>query len=194
MTQTAKLEAVNRCLFTIGSRQLDSLEGQLNEDHIQAIRAVDQTQRMFLMEGWGFNTDREITLEIDGNGEIPFPTTALDWQVDDNYGRTDARDFTIRNDKVYNPKAQTYVFTAGVKFKKILHSMPFDEMPPIAREYVALKAARSFAFNRLRDQALQIPSMEERDFRAQLLRAQFRDTRPSMMRDPNVREASGEMY
>lgn len=194
MALTDKLEAVNRCLFTINQRPLDSLEGVLNTDHVAAIRAVDQSTREFLMEGWGFNTDRDITLEQDGNGEIALPNTAIDWQVDTNYGQTDPRDYTIRSGKLYKPKEQSSVFTAGVKFKKIIHEVDFDNIPPIAREYLAIKASRVFAFNRLRDQALQIPSLEERSFRAQWMRSQLRDTRPSMMRDPNIREAAGEMY
>lgn len=189
---TTKLEAVNRLLFRIKTRQLDSLEGQLNEDHITAIRAIDQTLREVLIEGWRFNTDRDVALTPDGDGYLQLPVTSLSWELK-RLG-VDPRDYTERRGRLYNTKTQSDVFTSGLTLSKILHSMDFEDLPPVAREYVAIKAERAFMFNITRDQALREPAVAEMEFRAKMLRMDLKDDAPSMFRHPDMREIAGEPY
>lgn len=189
---TTKLEAVNRLLHRIKTRQLGSLEELLNEDHLNAIRSIDQTLLEVLMEGWRFNTDRDFPLTPDDDGYLQLPETSLSWEL--SRCGVDPRDYTERRGRIYNNKTRSDVFTSGLTLKKIIHNMDFEDVPPVAREYIAIKAERIFMFNITRDSALSEPAIAENEFRAKMVRMDLKDDAPNMFRNRSVRETAGELY
>lgn len=186
-----KTEAVNRLLSRLRVRALDSLDGALNEDHKAAIRAIDQATREVLHEGWDFNTDRDVTLTPNSEDNIEMPTDLLSYEVAAGYG-VDPRDHTIRDQKFYNTKSQTNVYTGGLKFSKLVYRLDFDELPPNVREYIAIRAERDFADGQVDPRRFAYLERRMIEFRVTLLREHLRSNSPSMLRHPDTREAAGE--
>lgn len=137
-----KLDAVNQMLASIGQSPINTLSGTIPKDASKAVLALDTVLREVLTKGWSFNTDYDYLLNPDGNDNILIPSAAM-W-VDPEY---QSNDYVIRWDsgvaKLYDREAQSFTITEPVKCR-IIWAYDFEEIPQVARHYIAMRAGRIF--------------------------------------------------
>ena len=136
-----ELGAVNIMLGTIGLSPISSLTGTTTADVSLAQSILNETSRSVQSSGWEFNTECEYPLAPDGAGTINIADNLLRVDVP-NTGMTTV-DVTQRGSRLYDKKGRTYTFTQTLKADVIL-ALPYDELPPSARHYIAVRAARVF--------------------------------------------------
>ncbi len=140
-TPTSELDAVNICLRAIGEAPVNSLSGDIL-DVTTARACIKQTSHQIQELGWTFNTELNYPLVPDEDGAITLAANIV--RVDqDPVNDSSDYDLVQRGTTLYDRKNRTSVFTRTVKAEVVL-LFPFDQLPPSARRYVALKAARIF--------------------------------------------------
>ncbi len=140
-TPLTELDAVNILLQTIGESPIASLDSGIADASI-ARSVLTETSHAVQFEGWHFNTERNYPLAPDVNGLITLPTSIV--RVDQDH-ENDSGDYDLvqRGPTLYDRKHRTPVFTQTVKAEVVL-LFSFSELPPVARRYITIKAARVF--------------------------------------------------
>lgn len=138
-TATTRLEAVNIMLSALGESPVSTLVGNASASVAMAQAILDEVDKEVQGEKWHFNSEDEIQLVPDVNGEIAVPN---------NYIRVDAKrvlypslDITVRGGKLYDRIAHTSVFTSPVKVDVVM-LLSFEDLPEAARQYIITRAAR----------------------------------------------------
>lgn len=147
-----KLDAVNSILAVIGEMPVTTLEGTLNADAVLASRMLEDVVRDVLVEGWYFNTDHNMELTPDVNGNIELADTVINVDVDPRYS-IDV-DVVQRGNRLYDKKNHTYTFTKPLKGVSMTLFLEFDELPASVKQYVLGLAKVKFQSNVLGDSAL----------------------------------------
>ena len=147
-----KLDAVNSILAVIGEMPVTTLEGTLNADAVLASRVLEDVVRDVLVEGWYFNTDHNIELTPDVNGNIELADTVINADVDPRYSMD--VDVVQRGNRLYDKKNHTYTFTKPLEGVSMTFYLEFDELPASAKQYALGLAKVKFQSNVLGDSAL----------------------------------------
>ena len=139
-TPTTKLEAVNVMLSFIGEAPVNTLSSGLLDAEL-AETILGNINREVQARGWHFNTEDNYPLTPDAStNEITVPINTL--RVD-GMERTTTQDISLRGTKLYNKISHSFTFTEQVKVRITL-LLDFEEIPEVARRYIALRAARVF--------------------------------------------------
>lgn len=140
-TPLTELDAVNVMLRCIGEAPVNSLSGSIS-DVTTAQATLADTSKKLQESSWHFNTERNYPLVPDENGAITLAANIVQCDQD---CENDSGDYDLvqRGRTLYDRKNRTAVFTQTVKAEVVL-MFPFDELPPVARRYITLKAARIF--------------------------------------------------
>lgn len=140
------LDAVNVMLASIGSSAVNSLEVvDTNTDAENALIQLTSTSREVQIEGWDWNTERELPISPDGNGHINLPLNCLTVQTE---GKSKALRLVERDSKLYDPRKHTFAIAETVYLKMVV-ALAFESIPEAARWYITVKAARRFAMTKL---------------------------------------------
>lgn len=139
LTTTTQLEAVNAILANVGQSPVSSLEVSGFADVAVAKKLLERVSRSVQKRGWHFNTEDDYTLAVNGDGEIPVPTNAL--MCDPM--PTEEIDAVPRGDRLYNRTDHTYQFDDSIDCRIVFY-LEFEELPEAAREYIMIRAARTF--------------------------------------------------
>jgi hypothetical protein len=134
-----ELDAVNAMLLSIGQAPVNTLEVSNIKDVSFARLILNNTSRSVQTRGWSFNTDHLYSLVPDVSGNILMPADALVVDCEDK-----SLNVSWRNGMLYDGDENTSVFTATDLEFRVVRFMPFEDMPQPARDYIAMKAARSF--------------------------------------------------
>ena len=139
-TLTTKLEAVNSMLGHIGEAPVTSIAdvSALPLSAAIAVSVLDETSREVQMQGWHFNTEVDVELTPDGDGNITIPDNAVGVDTVDT-----TLDVTQRGLRLYNRKERTYAFNSSVKVH-VTYLFDWDDLNEHARRYITLRAARVF--------------------------------------------------
>jgi hypothetical protein len=137
---TTELEAVNAMLDSIGEAPIDSLIDIEAPDAGTALRRLRVVSKAVQLIGWEWNTDEDMVLTPNAEGELVVPANAL--KLIPSAGDTRYRP-TLRGPRVYDKKSQTYTFATSIK-ATIVTALNFDELPEAARQYIMLEAAERF--------------------------------------------------
>lgn len=134
------LEAVNTVLRAVGEAPVSTLSGTLPVDVAVAQACIDATRRRVLMLGWQLNSEDDVPLSLNQDGEavIPPNTMKIELSARDTLGTVD---IVQRGSRLYDRKNHTYVFTTAPRVN-IVYLLSWDELTEQARCYIALKAAR----------------------------------------------------
>lgn len=182
-----KLDAVNMCLSSIGQSPINTLDVVGIKDAAVAVLSIDNATREVLSRGWSFNTDRELPLTPDGNGFILTPSNAL-W-VDPSF---DADNYVQRWNPnagtgaltLYNIRDRTFVFSDAVKCD-VIYGYEFEQIPQVARNYIATRAARLFQSQVLGSDILfRYTELHESEALANLTRLEARTKDRNIFRSP----------
>lgn len=150
MSETApvtKLEAVNRMLHDLGDRPVNTLNDPTRLDVVRAINSLDQTSKMFQIQGWWFNTE-QIRLTVDGDGFYNIPDDVAHVKSIKG-GPTQGPDgpprLVARGRKLYDVNNSTDVFlNAAFVVLKIHRLLVYEDLPQSVREYLYAAGAIRF--------------------------------------------------
>ncbi len=138
---------MNVCLNNIGSASRSSLDDiDTSADAEDALKTVHNWLIQVQQTGWQWN--REIGLELDPDptdGTVVLPANTL--KVDTIY-RDAGLNLVQRGNYLYNPNKSTYNIGKTVTVDLVV-ALPYEALPQAVRNYVAVKAARGFAQNKL---------------------------------------------
>lgn len=142
LDSTTRLSAINGMLATIGEAPVNSLENTALLDVAVAKAALDEVTRAVLVDGWAFNTDEAYPLTPEGFSPfaIHIPPNALVCLPTPEF-----RHITPRGSRLYDTERLSFDFEGFEKVTcRMIWKLPFDELPEVTRQYVAIKAARLF--------------------------------------------------
>lgn len=144
----SKLEAVNTLLTAIGEAPVTSLLSP-SADVAAAVTALDRRTKAILATGWSDNTDDDVTLPLDVNGNIVIPASVI---TADSVGTSANIDVLIRRDptdnarKLWDRKNKTFVFTASPTLR-VVSLLDFDALSLALATFIAADAAVEFQSN-----------------------------------------------
>lgn len=137
---TTELEALNIMLTAADE---DPVQTASQPGHLPLSLAkgvLSEVARAVQTKGWAFNTEYEFPLSRDIDGYIPLPANTLSFDVDDKF--TDVSPVQ-RGLALYDRKNHTRVFQRDLTGTLIV-LLSWDELPQALRQYIAIKAARTF--------------------------------------------------
>lgn len=144
----SELDAVNMMLANAGESPVATLEETQNVNAVQARQVLYNASRDVQLEGWAFNTEYDVKLEVTKPtpGIIPVPKNAVMVFMSPYYNKPIEyanHNIVQRGNKLYDLKNHTDKFTDDIHVG-IVYFLPFDELPERARYYITIKAARRF--------------------------------------------------
>lgn len=139
---TSELDAVNIILGALGEAPVATLIGTLPGDVAVAYRTLTEIRKRILMLGWDCNTEKEVQLALNQDGEVVIAPTVLKIELSAT-GFPGDQEITQRGKRLYDKKNRTYVFASAPLVDQVV-MLGWDELPEQLRIYVALKAARVF--------------------------------------------------
>lgn len=135
-----KLDIVNEMLGLQGENPINTLDTS-HPSVAGALLYLNNWDSRIQATRWWFNTEKAKLFPDVGTGFIKLPNNTLSFDI---YDRDP--NLTIRGDKLYNTDTRSYVFTRAVEGK--LHRLvPFEELPLLARSYIAAQAKLAFQNN-----------------------------------------------
>ena len=137
MTPNTVLQAVNVMLSSAGETPVTNLESQNVEAEI-AQEMLIQESRTVQEQGWYFNTEHKIPMVPDTRGTVYLPSTCLRIDPSDRAER-----FQQRGNILYDPVNHTGYIGRTVYVDMVVELL-FENLPPVARRYITIKAARAF--------------------------------------------------
>jgi len=140
LSTTTKLQAVNTMLSAIGEPPVNTLSSQRADSNI-AEQILDEVSRDVQGYGWHFNTEHNVTLSPDTNGNIYVSENTV--RVDVDPYRYTELDIVLRGNRLYDRVSNSYVFSGSVAVERVV-LLEFNEMPDAARNYITIRAARIF--------------------------------------------------
>lgn len=143
VTNLDRLYAVNVGLTNIGLAPITTLTGSLPAVVSQALAVLDEVTRNLQAKGLHWNTEYDYPLVPDGSGYITWPDSLakLSLTAANNPGSVV---LVRRSSKLYDRTARTNVWSATLLCTAVVY-LEWDDMPQAARQYVAVKAARTLA-------------------------------------------------
>ena len=143
LSPTTEKEAVNTMLTSIGEQPIQNLNDLAGlSDASIAKQILDNVSRAIQSRGWIFNTDLDVSMEINQYGQITLSPDIL--RVDTtSLVRQGDTDIVERGRKLYDRQKQSFTFTSNVKVNQI-KLLTFKDLPEPARRYISIRAARIF--------------------------------------------------
>jgi hypothetical protein len=140
LTPTTELEAVNVCLANIGESPVSSITGDTTVDAALARDLVRQVTRETQTHGFYWNTELAYKLipNVSKNLVLPANVLSVDTTGDDK-----RKDLVARGRLMYDRVEHTYTFEDPVTVDLVV-ALSFEELPEIARRYIAVRAARIY--------------------------------------------------
>ena len=138
VTAMTELEAVNLMLTTIGEAPVNTIEGSNLLDVSIARQVLKEVLTDTCEPGWHFNTETNVVIAPNEDGEIWVPDNALRVDTMDS-----SIDVVLRGKRLYDKKNHTYTFDQALSLELVL-GLEFEEVPQAVRQYVAIRAARVF--------------------------------------------------
>lgn len=148
ITALSRLDAVNMMLAAVGQLAVSTLEADdASADSEQAQAVLANVIRQVGSEGWHYNTELKYPLTPDEDGYLNLPANTL--MVDTVY--TDyGLDVVMRGSRLYDRTNHTFVFSDQTTYLvDLVVSLPFEDLTPTTRWYIAVKATRMFAADKL---------------------------------------------
>lgn len=139
-TLTTELEAINMMLSTISEAPVNSLSGANNADVAFARQTLAELLKAVLAEGWHFNTEKDFPLSRAEDNTITVGPDMISVDVDNNADI----DVVLRGQRLYDKKNHRYTFESNLE-AEVVFLLPFNEIPEVFRQYIAILAARKFA-------------------------------------------------
>ncbi len=162
-----ELDAVNVILTNMGEAPINSLDGDLPLDALKAQGVLVEISRAIQSRGWFWN--REIqTLALDLSNKIPLPSNTLEVKSTSRSPFLTNRSGYLYRIEVDNNGDE---FTEDQQVELTLF-LPHEDLPPTAKRYITLKAARIFQARELGNELLLRNDTSEEQFAWHDIRAE----------------------
>jgi hypothetical protein len=139
MSRLTKLQACNLVLSAAGLAPVNTIDTPTNLSASLVVQLLDAVQRETLTQGWHFNTEYEVGLEVDINtGTIPLGSSILRCEVPDMPW------VVQRGATLYDRNARTNQFEEGVT-AKVVKWIVWEELSEEAKTLIWKYAAIRFA-------------------------------------------------
>lgn len=141
---TTELDAVNMVLAAKNIAPVNTLEDNTDSTVEMAMLALNSADLEVQSKGWSFNQDWVMALSPDAiTGEIALPDQTL--RVNASYWATNGQWVSAveRASKLYDVLNQTFIWTQDVQVD-LVQRLSFEDLPQVARNYIALLAAFRF--------------------------------------------------
>lgn len=138
ITPVNLLDAVNEILSAVGSSPVNTIEGDLNVEVINAKRILEAVSYEIQARGWDFNTEESVVLKPDlEKGYVPCPPEFI---------RYFAEGYKLiqRDGYFFDTLTQTDVFEDGLTLDTLVRKVDFQELPAIFRKYITARAAKVY--------------------------------------------------
>ena len=180
LSPVTELDAVNAMLFVIGESPVDTIDQDTVEEAGKALRLLRAESRLLQTRGWSFNTDEGVHLLPDSSGEIPLPPALLGITFK---GADTGGPLCHRAGRVYDRRRQTFAIRRAVR-ADLVQLLSFEDIPEVARQYVAIRATRRFQDGELGDSAIhQFCEQDEQWAWAEFLQRETEDCHYNVNRD-----------
>jgi hypothetical protein len=181
MQPMTKLDAVNQMLASIGQAPLNSLDTTGIRDAAIAELSLDTETRAILNLGWSFNTDEEWELTPDVNDNILIPANTL-WVDPCDHTKNFVVRYNSDTQMFWDKDNRTFTITEPVKVN-IIWAQDYEELPQVARSYIAVRAARIFQSQVIGSEVLfQFTAQHEAEAKAALDKLETRTKDTNMLR------------
>ena len=143
LTPMTELDAVNMMLISIGQTPVNTLSVTGIRDVAIAQTILQNTSRSVQNKGWSFNKETDYEMVPDGSDNIVVPTQAFfvdPVDVTNNYVIRDNAGTLM----LYDLDEKTFTITDNPLCVNIVWFYDFAEIPQHARNYIAVRAARTF--------------------------------------------------
>jgi hypothetical protein len=132
-----KLQAVNKMLRKILQRPVNSLQGNLSVRVVIAKSVLEDTLEDVQLTGYYFNTEREYPLYANQDGEIYLSDNILSVDI---YSENE---YVQHGQKLYDKTNHTYKINQSLT-AIVVKRLEFESIPPIAQNYIVMKATNEF--------------------------------------------------
>lgn len=191
ITQYSELDAVNLILRNMGETSINSLENP-PLDASEARETLKEVSRHVQARGWYFNSEI-MPLSPDNNGKIALPPNTMSVSA---VGSSRHMKVSKRGGFLYrlDPFNSGFVFDGPVAVQLVL-GLDFDDLPPCASNYIALRAARVMQTRQVGDaMSANEDNEEEKLAFAELHAEQLATERLSLTNSYGVRTRLGQTY
>ena len=144
---TAKLDAINTIISTVGSGPVSSLTAPQNAEIVVAQQILDEITKELQIEGWHFNTEEGVEFSPSG-GTITLDENIL--RVSVPLVDRGSVDVVARGRSLYDRKNKSSTFDSPVTLD-VVRNLDWDSLPDAFQRLCYIKAARVFAGRLLKD-------------------------------------------
>ena len=156
-----KLDMINDCLLSIGEMPYPAgtliTDIQTGEDGDVARRMIEETMIEVQSRGWYFNTDYNYRF-VPTDNFITLPGNVLRLDLYD-------KRYTLRGKRIYDKEAFSFqILDTNELFGDIIWLVDYEDLPPNAYNYIAMRSARKFQQKVIGSTELaQFSQMDEQD-------------------------------
>lgn len=152
-----ELDAVNAMLLTVGQQPVNTLEASGISDVAIARNILHQTSRQVQVVGLWFNSESRYPLSLDVNGYAYLPENTLKVDPSDP-----TKNYVQRGNRLYDRENHTFIFKTTPIEVDIVFFLDFKSLPEVARDYIAIRAARIYQTKVMGSETLyQLSAMDE---------------------------------
>lgn len=169
-----ELDAINMMLAVIGEAPISEFSSvSANEitDSAFAKRTLAETSLTVQAEGWPWNTDSGVNLYPNSSNQYTVPEPVLMCVFDRSVYNNR---YVLRGRTVWDRQEQSFEIPNGpnpMVAAQIISKLDWDEIPPQAQQYIAIRSARIYASRYVNSNAIFIyTETDEANARAALLR------------------------
>lgn len=174
MDAMTELDAINIMLAVIGEApisEFSSVSANEVSDSAFAKRTLDETSATVQAEGWPWNTDDFVNINRNSDNQYTLPGSVLSCIFDRS--RYEDR-YVMRGRTIWDRREQTFEIPDGpdpMVANRIVTLLPWDEIPPQAQQYIAIRAARIYSNRYVNSNAVYVyTEVDEQQARAALMR------------------------
>lgn len=174
MDPMTELDAINIMLAVIGEApisEFSSVSANEVSDSAFAKRTLDETSATVQAEGWPWNTDEFVNINRNSDNRYTLPKSVLSCIFDRS--RYEDR-YVMRGRVIWDRREQTFEIPDGpdpMVANRIVTLLPWDEIPPQAQQYMAIRAARIYSNRYVNSNAVYVyTEVDEQQARAALMR------------------------
>lgn len=151
-----------------------------------AVTIVDEVSREVQAEGWHFNTENNVELTPDSQGNITIPEDVIELDVADK-----TIDVVQRGLSLFDRRTNTTTFKDKITVS-LIRILDFDSLPEVARRYITLRASRVFQGRVVGSRELEaLIARDEFQARARLLNTDGNTSDRTIFDSPDVSSRIG---
>ncbi len=175
------LDAVNQMLISMGQSPVTFYIDNLHPDVSSAVAILNRTSTKIQSRGYWFNTDKNLKLKHNIDGEVIIPGETLSINPADQHSS-----YVQRGKKLYDTENNTFEIGKDVVVNKITN-ISFENLPEVAKNYIVALASYALIRDKIGDNIkMQEFKQEAELFRRELNTDDIRFSGTHLANNPSV--------